>query len=99
MNKYKETFLWSYYFDAKHCIRWAFHLASSVLGYLTMPFFVAVFHHYVLKIDGVDLMFSGIVGFFGFDFWRVVEKLLFLVADKIGIPLEEAVTKRDDRVR
>lgn len=97
-SKHKHRFAWSYYFDVKHCIRWAVHLTSSVLGYLTMPFFIDLVHHYVAGLEGLDLIFPGVVGFFGYDFWRVAEKLLFLVADKIGIPLKEAVTKKDDRV-
>jgi hypothetical protein len=81
----KEEFSIFKYFDFRHCVRWFGHVVVSITALLTIPqFFVSYLGPKYM--DGFALWTgfgSALLGFFGLDILKILEKLSFKIFGNI----------------
>lgn len=83
-------FSFTKYFDVKHLIRWNLHVVSSIVAILSFPqlFVTYIQPKYFEEMTGWLMVFSAVIGFTGYYFWKSLEIIVLFFAKKIGVSSE-----------
>ena len=79
-----ETFDAIKYFDMVHITRWMMHLIGAFLGVIVLPeiFVLFIYQKYDIGLTDWNLIMSMLVGLFGYDLIKMIEKLVRLLLSK-----------------
>lgn len=82
-----EDFEFAKYFDVKHIIRWVAHVSTSIAGALFLPEFLVtyIFPRYFEGFEGWSMFGSFLIGYTGYTFFKIGEKVAALFFKKIGV--------------
>lgn len=82
-----ERFRFSKYFDAKHVVRWALHLATSIAASLFLPNILVgyILPKYFEGLQSWTLFGSFIIGYTGYNLLKVLEKTITALLKKMGL--------------
>lgn len=87
MQELGDGFYLDKYFDLKHVIRWSSHIVVSVAAALFLPELAVtyIFPEYFEGLTGWTMFGSLLIGFIGYDFFKIGEKVASGFKKKVGL--------------